>query len=122
MKIHGMCIIILITAFVSHSTAISYNFVSAKCLDVNKEIFTTELCSIKGSNFSVITKINGPLNKINVRLTFDLEFIYLEKYFRSLLASINSRKLASDKFSEQAGLNGARLCPEHQKQITSETS
>lgn len=66
MKFHQIYIIFLVLAFVSNSSALSYSFVSAKCLDVNKEIFTTELCAIKGSNFSVIVKINGTLNKVNV--------------------------------------------------------
>lgn len=67
MKISQVCLITLILAFVNDSNAISYSFVSAKCLDLNKDVFTTELCTFKGSNLSVITHINGTLNKINVR-------------------------------------------------------
>lgn len=68
MKIQLLNIFILITVRINNSNAISYNFVSAKCIDVNKEMFATELCAVKGSNFSLIVNINGTLNKIHVSL------------------------------------------------------
>lgn len=55
---------------------VSYTYSSIECIDVNKEIFDTERCSVDGPIATVITTLKKSLHKINVSLKPQLTIIY----------------------------------------------
>lgn len=44
----------------------SYNFLSIRCQDVNREIFQTEICTVNGTTGTILTLVERNLTKINV--------------------------------------------------------